>query len=156
MGRVSILSVARLLASMFAAIEKATTRVWALEGSSPFFDCSRFTRYSATLSAVLRLLAVTTQDILLDLTAVATCRHANMASSAGTFVAWSRAAVLSTSHQLTTHLTTAPAVFIICVYAASSDGLGAAEAVLGRAHQGARRTRTGVTSHTTRMRALLR
>ncbi len=134
-GCVGRLSMAELLASMFTAIIKTTTSVWTLEGSGPFFDSVGSICCNVTLSTVLRLLAITAQKVLLDLAAVAACRYADLTSSAWPFMAGSRAAMLSASHQLAADLTTAPAVFVVCVYAASSDRLATTKAVLGRAHQ---------------------
>jgi hypothetical protein len=108
-----------------------------------------------TLPAVLRLLAISTHDVLLDLTTVAACRHTNIAGSTRPFVAGSRAAVLSASHELTTNFSTAPAMLVICIYAASSDGLAATEAVLSRTHQRAWWAGASMTGHATGMWALL-
>ena len=144
-----------LLTSVFAAVIETAANVRALEGPGPLFDGGRCVRCGMTLSAMLRLLAISTHDILVDLATIAACRHTNIASSTRPFVARSRAAVLSTSHELTTHFSTAPAVLVVCVYAAPSDGLAATEAVLSRAHQRARWAGASVASHATWMRALL-
>jgi hypothetical protein len=97
MGRVSILSVARLFASMLAAVIETTAGVWTLEGSSPFFYGGGAVRCSVTLSTMLRLLTIAAHDVLLDLTAVAACWNADVASSTRPFMAGSRTAVLPTS-----------------------------------------------------------
>jgi hypothetical protein len=144
-----------LLTSVFAAVIKTAASVGAFEGPGPLLDGGRCVRRGMTLPAVLRLLAISTHDVLVDLATVAACRHTNIAGSTRSFVARPRAAVLSASHELTTYFSTAPAVLVVCVHAASSDGLAATEAVLSRAHQRARRAGASMTSHATGMWALL-
>lgn len=146
---------AGLLTSVFAAVIKTTASVGAFEGPGPLFDSGGCVRRGMTLPAVLRLLAISTHDVLVDLATVAACRHTNIASSTRPFVARSRAAVLSAGHELTTRFSTAPAVLVVCVHAAPSDGLAATEAVLSRTHQRAWRAGASVASHATWMRALL-
>lgn len=140
---------------MFAAIEKTTAGVRTLEGTKPLFNHGGSICGTMTLSTVLRLLAITAHDVLLDLTAVAACGHTDIARSARTFVAGARAAVLPASQHVATDLTTAPAMFIVRIYTASSDGLATAEAMLSGAHQGARWARTSMTSHAAWMRTFL-
>ena len=154
MSRVCILAMACLLTGVFFAVIQTTASVGAFEGPGPLFDSGGSVRSGMTLPAVPRLLAISTHDVLVDLATVAACRHTNIAGSARPLVARSRAAVLSASHELATHFSTAPAVLVVCVNAAPSDGLAAAEAVLSRAHQGARRAGASVTSHATGMWAL--
>lgn len=97
MSRVSVLSVALFSASMLAAVVEATAGVWTMEFTPPFFNGRGPVRCGVTLSALLRLLTIATHDVLLDLTAVAACWNADVASSTETFMAGTRTAVLSTS-----------------------------------------------------------
>lgn len=71
------------------------------------------------LAAVLFNLSVMAQNVLLHLTTVATGWHTLFARTTRTVVAWPFAAVLSTRHKFSTDITTAPAVFVIGVDAAT-------------------------------------
>lgn len=144
-----------MFASMLPTIIETTASVRTLERSRPLLDSSSTVSCGVTLPAVLPLFTIAAHDVFLDLAAVAAGRNANFTSSTRAIVAWARTTVLSAGQHLATRLTAAPTVLVVRIYAASSNGLAATEAVLNRSQQGARRTRTGVTGHATRMRTFL-
>jgi hypothetical protein len=140
MRRVGILWVARLLASMLIAIERSCTDVRALECTSPLLHSNAAIRCDMRLTALLRLLSIMTQDVLSNLAAIASRRNTNLTLPTGTVVTRSRTTMLSTGHDFSADLATAPTVLVVGVETASCLGILAAKAGLSRPHHTARWT----------------
>jgi hypothetical protein len=155
MRRLCVLWVTRLLARVFATVEGATTFVGACKGPSPLLHRRRAVSCDVRLAALLLLLSITAKYVLLDLTTVASRWDTNIAGSARSFVARSRAAVLSARHQLAAHFSAAPAVLIVCVGAAARNRFLTTETVLSGSHQCAGQARPGMARHGTWVRTFL-
>jgi hypothetical protein len=155
MRRLCVLWVTRLLARVLATVEGATAFVGACKGPSPLLHRRRAVSCDVRLAALLLLLSIAAKYVFLYLTAVASRWDTNIAGSAGSFVARSRAAVLAARHQLAAHFSAAPAMLIVCVGAAARDRFLTTEAVLGGSHQCAGRARPSMARHGTWVRTFL-
>ena len=153
MTGIGFLRVTRLLTMVNTTIEGTVTGVSAREHASPLLN-NVLTIFSKVLFVACNFVAtVSTQESFLDLTTVTTSIHTFFTSSTETLVAGSRTLVFSAGHEITTDLTTAPAVFIVSVGTAASRLVLAAETSLSGTHMGTRRARASMTSQLTRMRA---
>jgi hypothetical protein len=153
--RLRVLWVTGLLARVFATVIGATAFVGTFKRSNPVLNRRRAVSSEVRLTALLLLLSITATYVLLYLSAVASCWDADIASTAGSFVARPRAAVLATRHQLATDFSAAPAMLVVCVGAAARDRFLTAETVLSGSHQSAGRTRPSMARHGTWMRTFL-
>jgi hypothetical protein len=121
MRGLGILLMTGLLANVLLTVERPTTDVWTFERASPLLHGSGVIRCRVGLSARLFFCPVPTQDILLCLPTVASCRNTHLASSTRPIVTWSRAAVLPTCHDFSTYLAATPSVFVVGIHTASRD-----------------------------------
>jgi hypothetical protein len=153
-ARVGVLSMARLLTVVNAAIKSAITRIGTSEHASPFLD-NILPILRGMLSATCDFVsAISAKQGLFDLATVAASIDADFASSTETLVARSWAFVFTAGHKITTDLTTAPAILIVGVGTSAGRLMLAAETRLCRTHVGTGRTRAGMTGQLTRMRTL--
>lgn len=72
---------------MLIAVEESRAGVRALECTSPLLCSNAAIRRNMRLAALLLFLPIVTQDVLLNLTAIASLRYANLALPTGTIVA---------------------------------------------------------------------
>lgn len=149
MAGVGVLYVTALFAAVAVAIEGSITGICAFKHAGPFFERGFGAFTSVFRLARLLITLVAAENGFLDLTAIATRIDSDFAGATQTLVAWPRAVVFAAWHHVIANLTTAPAIFVVSIDAASCGFLLATEAYLSRTHVRARRTRTGVTSKLT-------
>jgi hypothetical protein len=113
-----VLLVTGFLANVLPTVERPATNVWTFESASPLLHGSGVIRCRVGLSACLFFCPVATQDVLLCLPTVASCRNTHLAGSTWPIVTWSRAAVLPTCHEFSTHLAATPSVFVVGIHTA--------------------------------------
>jgi len=147
-----LLSMTLFLTCVDSTVKFTTASVFAVEHACPAFRHLLVVRRRMSAVTLLVISSVGAQKLLLHLATVALRRYALLASSTEAFMAWSRAKMLATWHELAANLATAPARVVVGIRAALRDLVLSAKADLRWTHVRAWRAGSGVASQLTRMR----
>jgi len=151
MSRLSFLWMTGLFASMVSAIEQTCAHIAAFEYACPFFFRLITAMWLVHDLACVLVPSITTQDLLLDLAAVATRIDALFASTTEAFVTWSGAGVLTTRQYISTNFPTTPSRRVVGINTTTCVFVLAAKASLCWPHVWTRWTRTCMTGELARM-----
>lgn len=144
----------RLLAMMSSAVKCTSTCVATLKRTCPAL--TRGLSLVAIVDAVaLHLIStLSTHDVLLDLSTIASGRYTHFTGTTETDMACAIACVLSAWHELAAHFAARPRAIVVRLRASLRHFMLSAEAHLRWAHVRAGRTRPGMTGKLARMRTL--
>ena len=122
-----------------AAIEQSIAEIAAIKHANPAFShrLSFFARM--LLLTPLLVSPLSAYDVFRHSSTVASCRHAHLACTAKTFVAWALTYMLQARKRLSTNFATAPAIIVVCLRATFRYFVLTAKAHLRRPHVRTRR-----------------